>query len=72
LRANRQLFEESRALGCTLYAFAAVKLSRSDWRHHYGHGFDELTRAKHRYDSKNVLASGPDLFQTQIPDKNLT
>ena len=43
----------------------AVKLSRSDWRQHYGHDFDELARAKHRYDSKNVLASGPDLFQVK-------
>jgi hypothetical protein len=72
LRANRQLFEESRALGCTLYAFAALKLSRSDWRHHYGHGFDELTRAKHGYDFEQRARVGPDLFQTQIPDKNLT
>jgi cytokinin dehydrogenase len=65
LGGNRQLFEESRALGGTLYPFSAVKLSRSDWRQHYGHDFDELARAKHRYDSTNVLASGPDLFQTK-------
>ncbi len=65
LAGNRQLFEESRALGGTLYPFSAVKLSRSDWRQHYGHNFDELARAKQRYDSMNVLASGPDLFQTK-------
>jgi hypothetical protein len=65
LAGNRQLFEESRALGGTLYPFSAVQLSRSDWCQHYGHAFDELVRAKHRYDSKNVLASGPDLFQAK-------
>ena len=65
LAGNRQLFEESRAVGGTLYPFSAVKLSRSDWRQHYGHDFDELARAKHRYDLKNVLASGPDLFQAR-------
>ncbi len=69
LAGNRQLFEESRALGGTLYPFTAVKLSRSDWRHHYGNDFDDLTRAKHRYDSNNVLASGPDLFQTKFQTK---
>ena len=65
LAGNRQLFEESRALGGTLYPFSAVKLSRADWRQHYGHDFDELARAKHRYDSNNVLACGPDSFQVQ-------
>lgn len=65
LAGNRQLFEESRAVGGTLYPFSAAKLSRSDWRQHYGQDFDELARAKHRYDSKNVLASGPDLFQAK-------
>jgi len=62
LAANRRLFEETRALGGTLYPFSAVKLSRPDWRHHYGHDFDLLARAKRRYDPRNVLASGPDLF----------
>lgn len=65
LAGNRQLFEESRALGGTLYPFSAVKLSRSDWRQHYGEDFDELARAKRRYDRRNVLASGPDSFQVK-------
>jgi cytokinin dehydrogenase len=62
LKANRRLFEESRALGGTLYPFSAVKLSRTDWRRHYGESFADLTRAKHCFDPRNVLASGPDLF----------
>jgi hypothetical protein len=46
LKANRRLFEESRALGGALYPFTAVNLSR----------------AKHCFDPRNVLASGPDMF----------
>lgn len=62
LAANRRLFEESRALGGAMYPFSAVKLSRSEWRHHYGQDFALLARAKRCYDPNNVLASGPDIF----------
>ena len=64
LKANRRMFEESRDLGGTLYPFTAVKLSRADWRRHYGESFDELARAKHCFDPRNVLASGPDIFRS--------
>ena len=62
VEANRRLFEESRALGATVYPFSAVKLSKSEWQQHYGDEFKALARSKHRYDSRNVLASGPDIF----------
>ena len=62
LNANRRLFEETRALGGTLYPFSAVKLSKSEWQQHYGDEFKGLAQSKRRYDSNNVLASGPDIF----------
>lgn len=62
LKANRRLFEESRALGGTLYSFSAVRLSRSEWRRHYGEDFGLLASAKRCFDPKNVLACGPDIF----------
>jgi len=62
LKANRRLFEESRALGGTLYPFSAVKLSRAEWRQHYGEDFRLLASAKRCFDPQNVLASGPDIF----------
>ncbi len=62
LKANRRLFEESRALGGTLYPFSAVKLSRREWRQHYGEDFSLLASAKRCFDPRNVLASGPDIF----------
>jgi cytokinin dehydrogenase len=62
LAANRRLFEESRALVGTLYPFSAVRLSRSDWRQHYGFAFKALAQAKRCYDPANIFASGPDIF----------
>lgn len=62
LKANRRLFEESRALGGTLYPFSAVRLSRSEWRRHYGEDFGLLASAKRCFDARNVLACGPDIF----------
>lgn len=62
LKANRRLFEENRGLGGTLYPFSAVKLSRAEWRQHYGEHFADLARAKRCFDPQNVLASGPGIF----------
>lgn len=45
-----------------VYPFSAVKLSRTEWRQHYGDDFGLLAAAKRRFDSQNVLASGPDMF----------
>jgi cytokinin dehydrogenase len=59
---NRALYEEARAIGGALYPFSALKLTRDDWRLHYGSEWRALARAKRRYDPDNVLASGPDLF----------
>ena len=63
LAGNRTLFEANRELGGTLYPFAALELTRDDWRRNYGSAWSALTRAKQRYDPSNVFASGPDLFR---------
>ena len=62
LNANSRLFEESRALGGTLYPFSAVKLSRAEWHQHYGEDFRLLASAKRCFDPRSVLACGPDIF----------
>jgi cytokinin dehydrogenase len=62
---NRTLYDEARAIGGALYPFSALKLTRDDWRLHYGSAWRALARAKRRYDPDNVLASGPDLFGTR-------
>jgi cytokinin dehydrogenase len=65
LAGNRTLFEENRSLGGTHYPFSALHLSRHDWQNHYGHLWDNLVRAKRRYDPDNAFASGPDIFHRQ-------
>jgi len=64
LAGNRRLYEESRRGGGTLYPFAAVELTRGDWRHHYGQQWHHLAKAKRRYDPDAVFASGPQLYFT--------
>lgn len=62
LTGNRALFEANRALGGTLYPYAALELRRSDWQRHYGEAWRKLVRAKRRYDPDSVFVSGPNLF----------
>ncbi|HKP63598.1 MAG TPA: hypothetical protein VJV78_42980, partial [Polyangiales bacterium] len=61
LAGNRELFERARALGGTLYPYAALALTRDDWRRHYAEQWPALLAAKRQYDPDDVLASGPDL-----------
>ena len=64
LAVNRTLYELSRSAGGTLYPFAAVELTQEDWRRHYGAQWQDLAKAKRRYDPDAVLASGPRLYFT--------
>jgi FAD/FMN-containing dehydrogenase len=62
LAGNRALFERNRSLGGTLYAFAALDLSRSDWRQHYAESWSSSIALKRRHDPDNLFASGPDVL----------
>jgi cytokinin dehydrogenase len=62
LAYNRQLFDRCLALGGTHYPISAVRLEREDWERHYGAEFSRLATAKARYDTDNVIGSGPDIF----------
>lgn len=59
---NRTLYDQNRDLGGTNYPISAVRLTRRDWKRHYGPYWDGLVHAKRRYDPDNVLASGPDVI----------
>jgi cytokinin dehydrogenase len=59
---NRVLFDRCRDLGGTHYPISAVELTRDDWAAHYGPQFSRLVAAKARYDPRNVLSGGPDIF----------
>ena len=64
LAANRMLYELNRDGGGTLYPFAAVELTREDWRRHYGRQWHAIEQAKRRYDPDAVFASGSNLYFT--------
>ena len=64
LAGNRALYEHNRRIGGTLYPFAALELTKQDWRRHYGARWHDLARAKRRYDPDGVFASGPNLYFT--------
>jgi len=59
---NHTLFDQSLALGGTHYPISAVRLTREDWKRHYGPQWKRLSAAKRRYDPANTFASGPDIF----------
>lgn len=62
LDRNRQLFEQSRALGGTYYPIGSVPFSRKDWELQYGKEWSELVRLKHRFDPDNILTPGQGIF----------
>lgn len=64
LAGNRVLYEPNRDGGGTLYPFAAIELTREDWRRHYGAQWPAIEQAKRRYDPDTVFASGPNLYFT--------
>jgi cytokinin dehydrogenase len=62
LEFNRSLYDKNRDLGGTHYPISALRLTADDWQQHYGPHWGALLAAKRRYDSDNVLASGPDVL----------
>lgn len=64
LAGNRALYDLNRRGGGTLYPFAAIELTREDWRRHYGRQWHTIEHAKRRYDPDAVFASGPNLYFT--------
>jgi hypothetical protein len=62
LTYNRRLYDRAVELGGTQYPISAVRLDPADWARHYGSQFRRLVHAKARFDSGNVLASGPDVL----------
>lgn len=62
VQANRQLFEQNRALGGTRYAIGAIPFSQADWRQQFGPVWPLLVLAKRRYDPDNILAPGQGIF----------
>ncbi|MFE4977126.1 FAD-binding protein [Kitasatospora sp. NPDC056651] len=59
LERNRRLYERAVALGGKRYPIGAVPgLTQADWRRHYGGRWDQVARAKRRWDPAGILTPG--------------
>jgi FAD/FMN-containing dehydrogenase len=59
---NQELYRRHTAIGGRFYPIGAVRLDRDDWRKHFEPFWDDLVRAKRRFDPDNVLTPGPGIF----------
>jgi cytokinin dehydrogenase len=62
IQKNENLFARHMELGGRFYPIGAVQLDRQDWRQHFDPYWDELVRAKRRFDPDSVLTPGPGIF----------
>ena len=59
---NRTLYERARDMGGTRLTTSAIPFSQADWIRHYGPAWEPFRAAKQRYDPKNVLTPGHNMF----------
>lgn len=62
VQANRAVYERLRDAGGVLYPVSAFPMSPRDWRRHFGPRWQQLRRAKRRFDPGHVLTPGYGLF----------
>ncbi|MCD9874581.1 hypothetical protein [Streptomyces guryensis] len=60
--ANRAAYERARAVGGVLHPVGAQPMTPGDWRAQFGPAWDELVRAKARYDRRSILTRGYGLW----------
>jgi cytokinin dehydrogenase len=59
---NRKVYDAGHSVGGRLYPIGAVPLSPEDWKRHLEPHYEDLTRAKARYDPGGILTPGPSMF----------
>jgi cytokinin dehydrogenase len=62
IHENQKLYARHAELGGRFYPIGAVRLEREDWQRHFQPYWDELVRAKRRFDPDHVLTPGPGIF----------
>ncbi|WP_340376686.1 FAD-binding protein [Streptomyces sp. SS7] len=62
LAANRAAYDTVVAAGGTRYPVGGMRLTRDDWRTHFGAAWPALARAKHTYDPNGILTPGQGVF----------
>jgi len=59
---NRTLYERARDMGGFRMTSSAIPMTPADWARHYGPVWSMVQSAKRKYDPKNVLTPGYDMF----------
>ena len=59
---NRALYERIRDAGGVLYPVSAIPTSPDDWKGHFGSKWQRFEEAARRYDPRNILTPGYDIF----------
>ena len=62
VQANRAIYDRVRDAGGVLYPVSALPMSRRDWRRHFGDRWNDLRRAKRKFDPRRVLTPGYEVF----------
>lgn len=63
LEQNRRFYDRGVALGAKRYLVGAIpRMSRNDWRRHFGRNWDRFVEAKRTFDPDNVLTPGQGFF----------
>jgi cytokinin dehydrogenase len=62
VKANEATYRRVKAAGGTLYPVSAFPLCTRDWRAHFGPAFAQLDAAKQRFDPRNTLTPGYEIF----------
>lgn len=60
--ANRSIYERVLGARGTLYPVSAFPMSRTDWERHFGAAFGKFRAAKERFDPRNTLTPGYEVF----------
>jgi cytokinin dehydrogenase len=60
--ANKATYGRIKAAGGTLYPVSALRLSKGEWRDHFGSAFGRVDAAKQQYDSGGILTPGYEIF----------
>lgn len=62
LAENRNLYEQNRALDGSFYTISAIQMKYQDWKKHFEPFWNQLMRAKRKYDPAILLGAGTSVF----------
>jgi FAD/FMN-containing dehydrogenase len=65
ITANRAIYQRVRAVGGQVYPTNALPMTTDMWQEHFGPAWQQLLKAKKKYDPKNILGHGQRIWTEQ-------